>query len=408
MTRLKDWCIIVLFAVGIALPALRTMVQPGSAIPEFENRFAAPAIAVEPGTIADVPARFEAYWGDRFGFRATLLRWNSKAKARWLGVSPSGKVLIGKEGWLYYTDADRPFTVDELAAWQTALESRNDWLEKRGVRFLVVVAPSANTIYPEYLPEAFIRGAGSSRLNQLIAHLGAHSRVSIVDVRENLRSAKVRERVYCRTDSHWNDRGAFAAYQDIVKALARWFPALTPLPRAVFEDVAQEQPGGDLATMIGLRHALREDVLLLKPRFPLRATSVNPGMTSRKLPPQRVPWAVETGDTSLPRAVMLRDSFGRALIPFLSEHFQRILYLFTDELRPPMVEQERPDVVILEFVERRLMGPPPANPLDLSTEDPGSRVVAPGPVVYSDALLNQYESRHVTSAPGAGFRAGAR
>jgi hypothetical protein len=391
MTRLKDWCIIVLFAVGLALPALRTMVHPGSSMLEFENRSAAPppALALEPGTIADLPTRFEAYWDDRFGFRTTLLRWSSKAKARWLGVSPSAKVLIGKEGWLYYAGSDslenqpspHPFTADELAAWETALESRNDWLEKRGVRFLVVVAPNASTIYPEYLPDAFMQGSGSSRLDQLVAHLGAHSRVSVVDVREDLRRAKVRERVYCRTDSHWNDRGAFVAYQAIVKALARWFPALAPLPRAVFEDVARQEPGGDLATMIGLRHALREDALRLNPRFRPRATPADPAMTSRKRPSRRAPWAVETGDVSLPRAVMLRDSFGGALIPFLSEHFQRILYLFTDELRPPIVERERPDVVIMEFVERRLTSAPPANPPDVSIEDPGGRVVAPGSVV---------------------------
>ncbi len=43
---------------------------------------------------------------------------------------------------------------------------------------------------------------------------------------------------------------------------------------------------------------------------------------------------------ALPRAVVLRDSFAGALIPFLSEHFARVLYLFTEDLDPVVVERD--------------------------------------------------------------------
>lgn len=59
-------------------------------------------------------------------------------------------------------------------------------------------------------------------------------------------------------------------------------------------------------------------------------------------------------DPSLPRAVFYRDSSGSALIPFLAEHFQRMVTLWEYDVVPATVREERPQVVIQEWVGRRL------------------------------------------------------
>ena len=48
----------------------------------------------------------------------------------------------------------------------------------------------------------------------------------------------------------------------------------------------------------------------------------------------------------LPRAVMFRDSFASWLIPFLSEHFSRIVFSWEYSFDRALVEREHPDVVI--------------------------------------------------------------
>ena len=55
-----------------------------------------------------------------------------------------------------------------------------------------------------------------------------------------------------------------------------------------------------------------------------------------------------------PRAVMFRDSFGNALIPYLSEHFERILYVWDRDVDTRVIDIEQPDVVIQEIVGRFL------------------------------------------------------
>jgi hypothetical protein len=43
------------------------------------------------------------------------------------------------------------------------------------------------------------------------------------------------------------------------------------------------------------------------------------------------------------------------LTPFLSEHFRRIVYTCKYPLDRELIERERPDLVIQEFVERSFM-----------------------------------------------------
>ena len=111
--------------------------------------------------------------------------------------------------------------------------------------------------------------------------------------------------------------------------------------------------GFDLARMLGLGRVLVEEDLQLEPHRGRRSRVVEPSRPSRDLMDSRV---VTEGPAAGPRALMFRDSFGSAMIPFLSEHFSRAVYLWQTNFDPGQVTRERPDVVIQEWV-----GPPPSH-----------------------------------------------
>ena len=71
--------------------------------------------------------------------------------------------------------------------------------------------------------------------------------------------------------------------------------------------------------------------------------------------------ATERADASLPRAILFRDSFAAQLIPFLAEHFERMLCIWDSAFDRAIIEHERPGIVITELVERSLEGPLPAD-----------------------------------------------
>ena len=174
-----------------------------------------------------------------------------------------------------------------------------------------------------------------------------------VDARPALFNAKQQERIYQQTDTHWNDRGALVAYQQIINAVRVRVPSTPPAwTRSDFTPTERAVEGMDLAGMMGLTRVLREVDLALVPTRLRRARVVEPA--GAKPTDEEGRLVTEIDDPSLPRAVIFRDSFVSRLVPFLSEHFSRAVYLWQNDFDAAEVQKEHPDVVIQEIVGRHL------------------------------------------------------
>jgi hypothetical protein len=154
--------------------------------------------------------------------------------------------------------------------------------------------------------------------------------------------------------------------------MARIGPALELRARALEDMESHTVPrtGFDLARMLGLGSVLVEEDLQLEPRGGRRFRVIEPARPSRDLMDARV---VTEGPGQGPRAVIFRDSFGSAMIPYLSEHFSRAVYLWQTNFDPALVEAERPTIVIQEWVGRHLYNVAPYD------------AVAAAPVVVSSS-----------------------
>jgi hypothetical protein len=184
--------------------------------------------------------------------------------------------------------------------------------------------------------------------------MAAYSRVEIVDLRRPLLEAKKESLVYYRTDTHWTAFGSYVVYREIMARLSERLPNAKPLPLAEFDTRRKTLAGGDLATMLGVEDAVREERTWLIRRRP-------PGAPELRLPHPEPPLgpgaAIRIGEqpaADLPRLVMFHDSFGLQLMRFLSEHFSRSVYVEARDVKRLTVKWEQPDVVILEVCERYL------------------------------------------------------
>ena len=365
---LVDRTLIAIFIAALCLPMTGMVLQLDRDAPSGENRTLAawPQFRWDAASLRALPEQLTRYFEDHFAFRARLVRWQAIVRLYVLGVSPSKAVIKGRDGWLFYADdgamADYaeapPFTGAELEQWRRTLQDTSDWLRNQGIAYVFVIAPDKHVIYQEYMPDTIQRTA-VSRTDQLVSYLLEHSTVRVVDLRPPLLAAKARERLYHRTDTHWNDRGAFVGYQSIIDALTEDFPALQHPSRSAFEPRVVRSPGLDLAGMLGLTEVLSEEDLLLVPRHPT-ARILEPLHPNRRLTHGRI---VTDAPNRGPRALVFMDSFGPALVPFLSEDFSRVVYLWQDNIDPQVVQQERPQVVIQEWVGRALSTDHPYNPV---------------------------------------------
>src|SRR5262249_52699631 len=139
----------------------------------------------------------------------------------------------------------------------------------------------------------------------------------------------------------------------IIEAVRRQLPR-TPAAwtRDDYDNVEEPSAGRDLAGMLGLRNTLHETDLRLIPKRPRLARVVDPAGEDPMAGLGRL--VTEIADPRLPRAVIFRDSFASRLVPFLSEHFSRAVYLWQNDLDADTLVTEHPDVVIQEIVGRHL------------------------------------------------------
>jgi len=321
--------------------------------------------------------RYRDYYNDHFNFRRLLIPVYNYLEVKLFHVSPLPHVLLGKQGWLFmawqnerireidYFRRIEPFTPGDLERWRICLEQRRNWLKSRGIHYLFMVTANKSTIYPELVPDRFRRLDGPSRLDQLIDYLGKHSDIDVLDLRQAMWIHKKKHPVYRPTDTHWNEYGAYLGYLEIVKALARFYPDIRPVYYGEEDIRIIRRDGGDLALMLSLQDSLfREETLELK-RKPVSAREGQPLK-------EKYPWVSvsvkERPGTTLPRAIIVHDSFAARFKRFLSEHFSRVVYLRDWKLNfyLDLIKKEKPGLVIDQTTERFLMDLQPVNPPELS------------------------------------------
>jgi hypothetical protein len=174
-----------------------------------------------------------------------------------------------------------------------------------------------------------------------------------VDLRSALLKTKesAKHLLYSRTDSHWNAYGGYIASMEIVRALQKRHAEMKPFTIRDLEIQELNGQGGDIAAMLSMSEVMEDtEVRLSGTKIPT-PIPFNPVYASEK---GKEPIGFTISNSKLPKLLMLQDSFGSALIPSLSACFSRSVFLWTHSIDREVIEKEKPDIVVLEIVERNL------------------------------------------------------
>lgn len=367
--RIADGVLIALFLLAISLPVV-DMIFKLDPTPNSEMRTLSPAptFALNATALKALPTQVKNWTADHFGFRNFMMRQHGLMKVFGLGVTSSSHVVLGKKDpaatdpataqWLFYAAYNtmnyslhrKPFTFEQLETWKRIMLRRQAWLKARGARYVFVIAPNSQSIYPEFLPDELQGVTQVTRADQLIEHLRVNTDIEVIDLRHALRQARQanpQQRLFHRTDTHWNDVGSFYAYLDLAERLKLHYPSLKPLRWDQFEITRKTTQGGDLAGVLGGKDFFLEDRFDMVPRAPFvlrvaRERHMEPVIRASAPDPDKV------------RLVMFRDSFGEAMMSYLAEHFEKSLFVWTDQFDEQHLLDMKPTLVITEIVERFL------------------------------------------------------
>lgn len=283
------------------------------------------------------------YFEEHFAFRQELVAANALLRGRLLGVSASDQVLVGKDGWLYYTGTlDDYLGRNQMSEKGLANAVHNiglmqQYVEDRGSRFLITIAPNKNSVYDSYMPSNYLRSGENNhtRLTPLLKQAGIH----YADLYEIFEESD--ECLYLQGDSHWNNKGALLVCRKLLDGLDREYDG-----SAYDSWEVRKEHTGDLAEMLYSVAAKPEDNVYYD-RIPIYAYVNDVEDTEED-------WIETINPNGQGRLLMFRDSFGNSMLPILANEFE---YGYFSRLVPynlGNLDKYHPEYVVVERVERRL------------------------------------------------------
>lgn len=334
---------LVSFFIAIWIPLVEMHFCLFRNIEYTENRELANAPELSLSSLSRFPKDYENFFGDHLGFRTTLIRMNNVLRVDLLGVSPVPSVILGRNSWMYYRSevlsdgytfndhmGTTPLSEAELKKLRECVERNHDIFSKNGIFYLAVIVPNKNTIYEEYLPADLKKFNAKTRLDQFTEYMKTHSSVKILDLRGPLLEAKKQHPIYYKTDSHWNDYGAYVGYRQIMNEFSTAFGGgglLSIKDGAV--SVHKSSPAGDLAQMLLMEDLLQEE---LSTTFEIQSGN-NP--------------------VKLNKLYFRHDSFGDNLYRYLNHHFTKVVGVAPFvPFKYDKIPSEKPDAVLHVFAER--------------------------------------------------------
>lgn len=337
--------IIVLFAIS-SFPLLGSIFNKATTNNPITSLIRMPRLVNEGKINTLYFEQFDKYYSTHFPFRSSFILAYNQFFEVVFNESNNKKVTIGKEDFYFFNETlDDYFRVNTLTRFDLerinqVLTLEKEYLEARGIASYLVVVPNKATIYPEYMPPHLVAQQTNSNLDNLLAM--DHS-MPIIDLKTSLLASKENESslLYHKQDSHWNNVGAAIGYTKILTTLNKegllllnqqptvrkdWKPDLA-LMLFPSKGVVENQYYYSLPNQFVFTRALRsfEDVMI---------ESFNQDQSGSLF--------------------VFRDSFSNALIPYLSESFERVFYSRAFPYDYSLVDEFNPEHVIIQIAERNI------------------------------------------------------
>lgn len=303
----------------------------------------------------ELTANVDTYFAQNFGFRNRLVYVQNVLKQNVFRTSGQLEVIVGEDGWLFYSRALDDF-LGTSAADETEVERMGavvlmmqNYVESRGGEFIFFPAPNKMSVYGEYMPYYYIEDGGQGNYERLYSEL-VNAGVNTVQLKNTLSLKKADGvQLYHKLDSHWNNYGAAVAYEAVADKLSevygdefKGYTRYSTMPYSVKNNFS-----GDLQSMLLPGSDRKDEQLEFDAAENFEYTNRFRGVDDLVITTSNESKAVDKSVT------LFRDSFGNALYWFFANDYTS---LTAKREIPYNIYQaaEESELVAVELVERNL------------------------------------------------------
>lgn len=353
---------VIMFFVLISLPIFGSVFSLDSTqVQEKRKLTTKPVLVYE--EISKYPKEFESYFSDHFGFRKAMISFGGLLKAKILHTSPTkDKVIIGKNGWLFYWNKDiqlsykneRPWAQGEDHKMKLMLEGTQNWAKAHNKYFLATIYPNKHSVYEEELPKR-IRNLKRDTIDRTIQTINLFNKLQIphVELLETFRKKSTQTQLFYKNDTHWNSNGAFCGYTAIMSQISKEMTEVSA-PLRLDEFIYEENKAynrGDLLDFMGIDNRRG---YFLDTGFSYRPIKETKFKTHKDYLGPRTILIVNESLREGKTLLVIGDSFNNDLLKFLPLNFRATYFVRDVRMDLKWMDKVNPDIILYGIVERNL------------------------------------------------------
>ncbi|MEI0607773.1 hypothetical protein R4K48_12545 [Brachyspira pulli] len=296
------------------------------------------------------PVNYENYFNDNISLKNEFVKLKNIIDIFIFNNLLSSKVLLGEEDWLYFKDGNLTekyigvnaynFSDYELEKAKNILLHFRDELKKRNIKFILMICPDKQFIYPEYMPHYLKRMDIENSTDKFIKYITNNTDIDVVYPKEEILKYKSDYNLYYKYDTHWNKFGAYIGYLELMKEFDIFinFSNFT---------ITNTYRPGDLSYMLSLTNIYYQEndyIVNYKNNFDIiKGSRYHFGSGY-----------CQSDSTNTNNILLIKDSFSVAMFDHIASSFSKSSFVYIDIFKNDEIIKEKPNIVVFQTVERYL------------------------------------------------------
>jgi hypothetical protein len=173
---------------------------------------------------------YDKYIEQHIGFRPFFVRMRNQIQYTLYKSSTASSIVLGKNNFLYEKEYVRSFNGDNYNGREimdynvNSLKIIKDTLKKRNnIDLIVVLAPGKASVYPEYLPNKYIKKNRGITNYEYYSKILKESGIHTIDFNKYFKTIKDPDKplLFSAQGMHWSRYGAVIAFDSIVRYIEK-------------------------------------------------------------------------------------------------------------------------------------------------------------------------------------------
>jgi hypothetical protein len=302
---------------------------------------------------------YDKYYTSNFSLKKPLFKPYYFIQKNILHKNPlPEKVVNGKDGWMFLGDSYSnvisesrgllKFNEKQVNLIRKNVLSATNYLKENDIFYYLAIAPNKHSIYGDKLFNTNYNG--ETKKTQVHNALSNYN-LKLIDLGKGF--DEIEEQLFFKTNTHWNDLGAYYGYKNLMKTIKREFKNIKSVSLNEVDIETKISWKEDLTNMLDIRvKEIGEYYTIKNPKSQkIKSRLTIPDNYKRK--PETYERRYKSNSNDI-KVLIFRDSFSTAMEKYLAESFGETVFIFSSIIDKDLIQKEKPDLIIHEIIERNI------------------------------------------------------